>query len=325
MADLDTYLRRNGLNDERITLAKNNFSFFDQFIQSKGMNYASLSIEATTNALEQLDQNLVDFDLLLVLIFTLRQTGRNDIVAWVIDQLEGGGVLENMVKKAMLELGEEKMTPLLEGFSYPTFLSSAAEKAKAATELVDRLQMVYDEEDLRLFLTDNFHEIPSSPFQWLRDLFVETGDIDHVAEASFQRFVDKLKECRDNHTLFFSQEITDEVVDWVLKEGDIETGVRIGKHILVSKVPFKAKEYLAEKDPVKRRFYYCHCPFVRPSILAGEKGVPDIFCHCSGGFSKVRWDVIFNQETEVEVVQTVYGGGDKCTFKITIPDDYQSS
>lgn len=47
--------------------------------------------------------------------------------------------------------------------------------------------------------------------------------------------------------------------------------------------------------------------------------MPSSLCHCSAGFTKLPWDVIFQEDTEVEVLETVLGGGERCVFSMRIP------
>jgi hypothetical protein len=70
-----------------------------------------------------------------------------------------------------------------------------------------------------------------------------------------------------------------------------------------------------------KRYYMCHCPLAREAILAGEPEIPMDWCYCSAGYGKVRYDVAFGVETQVEVLESVLGGSDNCRFRIRIPDD----
>ncbi|MCK7488759.1 MAG: hypothetical protein MZU97_27145 [Bacillus subtilis] len=55
-------------------------------------------------------------------------------------------------------------------------------------------------------------------------------------------------------------------------EDDPETafGKREGQSVYITKIPFRAKRCLEEKDPKMRRYLYCHCPWARESILSQE-------------------------------------------------------
>jgi hypothetical protein len=69
-----------------------------------------------------------------------------------------------------------------------------------------------------------------------------------------------------------------------------------------------AREYLAETDERMKRYYYCHCPWVRESLRAGDVRVSPTFCHCSAGFTKKYWEVVLDQPLEAEIVESVLQG-----------------
>jgi hypothetical protein len=47
------------------------------------------------------------------------------------------------------------------------------------------------------------------------------------------------------------------------------------------------------------------------------------FCHCSAGYIKKYWDMVFAQSTNVELIETLLTGGLLCRFAIQIPRKYQ--
>jgi hypothetical protein len=125
-------------------------------------------------------------------------------------------------------------------------------------------------------------------------------------------------------TLYFTQEIDEEVLEYVHNTPTCQNGVREGDVIYVTKIPYMAKRYLHEKDPEKKRYYYCHCPWVREAIISDVKIPPD-FCHCSAGFEKRPWDVIFDQPVKADVMETILKGDLICKFAIHIPKEFLES
>jgi hypothetical protein len=125
-------------------------------------------------------------------------------------------------------------------------------------------------------------------------------------------------------TLYFTQEIDGEVLEYVRNTPTCQNGVREGDIIYVTKIPYMAKKYLREKDPKKKRYYYCHCPWVREAIKSDTKISPN-FCYCSAGFEKRPWDVIFDQPVKADVIESVLKGDFVCKFAIHIPKEYLST
>jgi hypothetical protein len=80
---------------------------------------------------------------------------------------------------------------------------------------------------------------------------------------------------------------------------------------------------LAETDPVMKRYYACHCPWARESIKNGNLQLNPIFCNCSGGFSKKPWEIIFEQELKVQVLESALKGDSRCRFAVHLPETLQ--
>ena len=131
----------------------------------------------------------------------------------------------------------------------------------------------------------------------------------------------ELEKLRDEDKLYFTQEITDEVIGYVKGHPEISGGVRDENIIYETKIPYMAKEYLPETDERMKRYYYCHCAWVRESLRTGDVNVSPTFCYCSAGFHKRPYEVIFGQPLRAEVIDTVLDGGTCCRFAIHLPED----
>jgi hypothetical protein len=84
------------------------------------------------------------------------------------------------------------------------------------------------------------------------------------------------------------------------------------------------EKYLNEVDKKMKRYYACHCPFAKESILA-EKIVSSTLCYCSFGHVINFWEAVFDRELEGDVVSSALKGDIKCTYYINIPDDIMNS
>ena len=112
------------------------------------------------------------------------------------------------------------------------------------------------------------------------------------------------------------QIITQRVVDLVAKNPEILSAVRRGDTLYVTKIPYDPDAYLATNDSRYRRYYACHCPFVREAILRGETDISANWCYCSGGFVKYPYEVILGKELKVDLLQSVLKGDSVCRFAI---------
>jgi len=79
---------------------------------------------------------------------------------------------------------------------------------------------------------------------------------------------------------------------------EILGGVREGDVISATKIPYKPDEWLNEQDPERKQYLACHCPMARASLkppVTSESQVPPVWCHCSAGYEKLMFDVIFDE------------------------------
>jgi len=98
---------------------------------------------------------------------------------------------------------------------------------------------------------------------------------------------------------------------------------RLSHTIRVKKIPYLTRRYLAAEDIRMKRFYACHCPWIRNSIIQEEGAVSRHFCHCSLGHAKRPFDVAFAMAVTGRVIETVMDeDGLVCCFEIDIPQDW---
>jgi hypothetical protein len=119
--------------------------------------------------------------------------------------------------------------------------------------------------------------------------------------------------------IYFNQILDDSVI------ADCESGRldarREGKKIICYQIPFLWSKYLAEPDSRMKRYYACHCPWVRKSILK-ENSVSKSFCHCSFGHERPWLESAFGRELDGRVIcSAVEENCYECAFEFDIPDD----
>lgn len=160
--------------------------------------------------------------------------------------------------------------------------------------------------------------------EWFLDAkkkYEECGSIDAYLERKRTDFISELERLRDERELYFTQEITAEVIEYVKNHPEVSGGIRDGNIIYETKIPYMTKEYLTETDERMKRYYYCHCAWVRESLRTGDVSVLPTFCYCSAGFHKRPYEVIFGQSLKAEVIDTVLDGGMCCKFAIHLPEN----
>jgi hypothetical protein len=209
-----------------------------------------------------------------------------------------------------------------EGIKEPP-LGSPPEAWPALTKrVVERLEEL-PPHVCRKALAGNLHRVPRSAFREQKELFAGSEGIDDFLVKLHQRSIAEIESFMKAGRLWYEQEITPEVLAFVRGNQEMLSGVRQGDRIYMTKIPYAPKDWLVEKDPVRRRYLACHCPLARESIIAGKDRVPGTWCYCSAGFEKLLFDNVFGEEVEAELLESVLAGDNRCRFAIMIPEKYR--
>jgi hypothetical protein len=161
--------------------------------------------------------------------------------------------------------------------------------------------------------------VPVEAFKEKKERFEKASSLDEFLKDEHRRLVEELADHMERGQIWYEQEITPEVLEFVKRTPETQNGVRQGNKIYVSKIPFAPRQYLSEKDPTMKRYYACHCQLVRTAIRDDYPEISPLFCYCSGGFEKLPFDVIFDEPVKIELLESALKGDMRCRFAITIP------
>ena len=170
-------------------------------------------------------------------------------------------------------------------------------------------------------LTWNYHKIPVESFSEKKKRFESSKTIDEYLMNEHKRLIMELESCMKEGKIWYEQKITPAILEFVQNNQEICTGARYGNNIYITKIPYDPEQYLKENDPNLKAYYACHCPLVRSALLDEKIKIPSIFCYCSSGYEKLPYDVIFEENVEVELLESVLNGDYRCRFAIKIPED----
>jgi hypothetical protein len=243
-----------------------------------------------------------------------------DLYLAVLELIDGAEVMDVLRERLGETAGETKRDEVFEGIDAPLGLPSA-EKPQITKAVLDRMKALVDPEDCKKALVGTAHGIPKEWYKQEREKFLAAKDIDEYIVKKRENAIAELEKHRDEGTLFYNQEITNEVVEFVKSRPDMLSGMRDGDKIVHTKIPYLTKAYLDETDERKKRYYACHCAWARETIMDDELDVPSSFCYCSGGFTKQPWEVALDQSLEVNMVKSVLKGDIECTFTIPLPKE----
>ncbi len=180
---------------------------------------------------------------------------------------------------------------------------------------------------LMTFLSENLndHEIkevmctcacrkPKDDIAHIRDEYDRSHDLKRVhtmLQEYFERFIKVYKNLDEDQMTFLRK------CGWGL------AGKHEGNVIKSIKIPKDFHNYFQEKDEMRKRFYYCHCPRIRESILENIT-IDSQYCYCGAGYYKDIWEFILNREVDVEIIKSVLKGDEVCQIAI-YPDKITKS
>jgi hypothetical protein len=247
----------------------------------------------------------------------------NDIYVAILEVLDGAEAQPNLFKKGGELFGEAVRDEVFAGIGVSPMGLPSPEKPFDMFPVIDRLVGKLGYKAVERLLSTCLRDLPDEYFLDEREKYKKSADIDDFLMSKHQSFVEELQKCQREAALFFSQEITDEVVEYVRAHPEFECGVREGNLLYITKIPYNTKQYLAETDPTLKRYYVCHCPWAREAIKNGTIRLNAVFCNCSGGFSKKPWEVIFGQTLQVDLLESALKGDFRCRFAVHLPEKFE--
>lgn len=237
--------------------------------------------------------------------------------------LGGREVLPSIEERLEKLMDKETAEDIFSNVDVPKLGEGPNKYPMATSQLMKQLQENLPEHIWRRVLAGNHHRIPLESFAKHKQWLEEAGSIDEWLKEMHDKAVEELEEYCEEDKVWYEQVITPEVVEYVRSNQEVLSGVRKGEWIYNAKFPYSPEAYFKETDPDKRRYLMCHCVLAREAVKTGVPDIPMEWCYCSAGYGKLRYDVAFGVETEAEVLESVFSGGDKCRFRYKIPEKYR--
>jgi len=249
---------------------------------------------------------------------------RKELIIVGMEVLDGSEVLENLSERLTHEFGKELRDFVFSDTKLPPLGVNPTEKPEYTKKLIERLEQKIGADACAKFLNRGLRDRYEESRKPDREKFLRSKDIDEFLQLKRQGLVAELEKHHKEGTLFFTQEITKEVLEFVKSNPYIESGVREGDRMIIEKIPHMAREYLAETDAQRKRYYYCHCPWVKEAFKDSDKPLSPVFCNCSAGFYRAYWEIVFDRPVRVDVLASLLKGDPVCKFAVYIPKDITS-
>ncbi len=308
------YQVRNLMND--FDLAKQYVEDFEHYLIK---NKSTLD-NCTTNDLQSYLEKLIidsknDLQRLLALARYFHSTSQEELYIYFTSILGGLGVIENIKKRSENIIGLEKTNEIFKMKSLPLG-TSTKHMPEFTKELMQALSKNLEEKVYKKILAGNNHNMPVDMMLEEKKLYEEAASLDIYLKERHDRKVKELQKYCDEDKIWFEQKITQEIVDYVKSNQEILSGVINDGKLYITKFPYNPKGFLKATTLLEKRYEYCHCSFARESIKDGNTKIPKDWCYCSAGYAKFPFEVIFNKELEVDVLESTLAGDDKCRFVI---------
>ncbi len=232
----------------------------------------------------------------------------------------GYGVMANIRKRLEWNTDKDTLEKVYSGLDEPVLGSPPEAFPEFTSRFMKRLKKYLSTQKYRLVLAGNNHGIPETAMHAEKILYEQSASLDEYLKGRHERNVAEIQKFCDEGKVWYEQEITQDIVDYVKSNQEVLSAVRKGNKLYITKIPFDGINYLASDDPILKTYYACHCPFARERIIdETHENVDADWCYCSAGFAKFPFEIIFGEELEVEMLQSALKGDPVCRFAITLP------
>lgn len=245
----------------------------------------------------------------------------NEIYIATVELEDGAEALESLYEKVGKSVGEQKRDEIFRGIELPPLGTPNSQKPRVTQAVMERFESLVEPETCKKILSSGLRRLEDEWFHEDRKKYLECKNFNVFLERRGQEFIALFEQIKREKGLYFTQEITDEVIDFVQSHPEIRQGVRQGNILYEIKIPHMARKYLAETDEGMKRYYYCHCPWVKESLRTDNIHISPTFCNCSAGFHKKYWEVVLGQPLEAEIM----GRSFKETCGAKLPFIYQGA
>jgi hypothetical protein len=228
-------------------------------------------------------------------------------------------VIENQKKRLSEFHGENIAGNVFSELRFPQIGADLILYPEVIKKYISKLNENLSVKECQKVLAGNHHNIDVNNFAEDKKRFSDATSLEVFLKEKHERLVATLSHHSETGELWFEQVVTPEVVEYVKEHQQIQTGIVEGNRIITQKIPYNPSAWLQESDVMMKRYYACHCPFVRESVLSGEE-VSSLWCYCSGGFTKLFFEYIFEEDLDVELLESVLDGYENCKFAIKIPN-----
>ncbi|MDX9691575.1 MAG: hypothetical protein RBT45_03905 [Acholeplasmataceae bacterium] len=296
LKDYENYLRRNCISDfNTLTL-----SDLDQLI----------SYLVITN------QNTIPNFVSLMRYF--KMINKSDHFIHLTKYTGAIGVVESILTKLSKVANPLITKDIIDQIDVPVLGTNLRDITKFTSMFIALLESKLSDHELRLVLADNHHHIPKEAFIQEKIFYEAAPTLEAYLKDLHQRKIAELTHFYKTGQVWYEQEMTQEVIDFVSSNQEIMSAVLLDEALYITKIPYDTKKYLSAQSKEDQSYYLCHCPFAREALRNPSFTISANWCYCSGGFTKFPFDIIFDQDLEIEMLDSALRMDNACRFKIDL-------
>ena len=314
------FLKQKNISLEEITNAVTVIEQFESFLHEIGSDLTKIIYNNVHDfSAKLIQENSNTYQNFVYILHFGHYLNNHDIIIATMDTLDGGEMFPNLSKQLIEKYGQEFHDEIFTGVELPPLGLHPKKKPVIIKKLVSRIiEKLGPEKSIEFFKPGLRDKYPDSYVKG-HDMFQKSHDIDELLKFKHQTLVDNLTKHYEANSLFFTQLVTKEVLEFVRNDQKISAGIRDGNRIFMKKIPYMTSLALSETDTRKRNYYVCHNPMIREALLEEDQPIDPIFCNCSGGFIKNYWEAVLECPVDVELIDSVIKGGKFCEFAVHLP------
>ncbi len=243
---------------------------------------------------------------------------KSDLYIHMTKYFNSIGVFESILDRITIYESKAKQEEIIKNMKLPPFGLDSTVLPTYTKEFMDILNKHLPRNSCNKILSGNNHKIPKESFNKEKEFYKNSESLETYLKDRHNRKVVELQKHYDNNLVWFEQIITKEAIEYVKSNQEILSGVVKNKKLYVTKIPYDINNYLSEENDVLKRYYACHCSFVRENIKDEKEDISKEWCYCSGGFAKYPFEIILEQDLEVKLLKTPLDGDYVCRFEIDL-------
>lgn len=312
--------RRNNLPEESLQKA---ILFLNE---ANTYTHESFHLELDHISIDQLDQ-LIQYesnektftvDEIVVLMRYYRVISEHTLFIHLTKYTGSLGVTESILERAKRMLDDKTYQTLIGRIHIPPFGTPPKHMPELTKKMMEDMESILTPKQLKSILSGNHHQIPKEAFLGEKVIYEQSETLDDYLRDLHQRKVQELTDHYEKNKVWFEQEITPEVINFVKQNQEVLSAVRRGNELKITKIPYDTKKYLEAETQAEKAYFACHCPFVREAVKDQASFLNDAWCNCSAGFTKFPFEVIFDQELDATCTKNAIRHDDICEFVISL-------